>query len=317
MRQAGRSLPEYRALRGEGSILDALRHPELAAELTLQPVRRYGVDAAILYSDIVVPVHAIGFGVDIKAGVGPVVERPFRSSNDLDRLRPLEPEVDTPWVQETIHHLVGELRVPLIGFAGAPFTVASYLIEGRPSRDYALTKQMMYGDPVTFAALLDRLADLASTSLLAQVGAGAGAVQLFDSWAGALAPADYLRYVQPATAKVFAALDGCDVPRIHFGVGTAELLPLMAGAGADVVGVDWRTPLDQARARLGADVALQGNLDPTVCLAPWPVVAEHARSVLAAAGTGPGHIFNLGHGVLPQTDPGILARLVDLVHTAP
>jgi uroporphyrinogen decarboxylase len=316
MRQAGRSLPEYRALRGEGTILDAVRRPELAAELTLQPVRRYGVDAAILYSDIVVPVHAIGFGVDIKAGVGPVVERPFRSPSDLDRLRPLEPEVDTPWVQETIRHLVGELRVPLIGFAGAPFTVASYLIEGRPSRDYALTKQMMYGDPVTFAALLDRLADLAAASLRAQVGAGAAAVQLFDSWAGALAPADYIRYVQPATAKVFAALEPCDVPRIHFGVGTAELLALMAGAGADVVGVDWRTPLDRARSRLGPDVALQGNLDPTVCLAPWPVVAEHARAVLAAAGAGPGHIFNLGHGVLPQTDPDVLARLVDLVHQA-
>jgi uroporphyrinogen decarboxylase len=314
MRQAGRSLPEYRALRAEGTILDAVRRPELAAELTLQPVRRYGVDAAILYSDIVVPVHAIGFGVDIKAGVGPVVERPFRQAQDLGRLRPLEPDEDTPWVQETIRHLAGELRVPLIGFAGAPFTVASYLIEGRPSRDYALTKQLMYSDPVTFAALLDRLADLAAASLQAQVDAGVNAVQLFDSWAGALAPDDYRRYVQPATAKVFAALDGCDVPRIHFGVGTAELLPLMAETGADVVGVDWRTPLDRARARLGPDVALQGNLDPAVCLAPWPVVADHARAILAAAGPGPGHIFNLGHGVLPQTDPDVLARLVDLVH---
>jgi uroporphyrinogen decarboxylase len=316
MRQAGRSLPEYRALRAEGTILDAVRRPDLAAELTLQPVRRYGVDAAILYSDIVVPVHAIGFGVDIKAGVGPIVEHPFRRAGDLERLRPLEPDVDTPWVQETIRILVGELDIPLIGFAGAPFTVASYLIEGRPSRDYALTKQMMYADPVTFAALLDRLAELAATSLRAQIDAGVSAVQLFDSWAGALSPGDYRRYVQPATAKVFAALDGCDVPRIHFGVGTAELLGLMADTGADVVGVDWRTPLDRARDRLGAGVALQGNLDPAVCLAPWPVVEEYARAVLAAAGDQPGHIFNLGHGVLPQTDPDVLARLVELVHTS-
>jgi uroporphyrinogen decarboxylase len=263
-----------------------------------------------------VPVHAIGFGVDIKAGVGPIVEHPFRRAGDLERLRPLEPDVDTPWVQETIRLLVGELDIPLIGFAGAPFTVASYLIEGRPSRDYALTKQMMYADPVTFAALLDRLAELAATSLRAQIDAGVSAVQLFDSWAGALSPEDYRRHVQPATAKVFAALDGCDVPRIHFGVGTAELLGLMADTGADVVGVDWRTPLDRARDRLGAGVALQGNLDPAVCLAPWPVVEEHARAVLAAAGDQPGHIFNLGHGVLPQTDPDVLARLVELVHTS-
>ncbi len=314
MRQAGRSLPEYRALRGEGSILDAVRHPELAAELTLQPVRRYGVDAAVLYSDIVVPVAAVGFGVDIKPGVGPVVEQPFRGPADLDRLRPLEPEVDTPWVQETVRLAVGELSVPLIGFAGAPFTVASYLIEGRPSRDYARTKRLMYGQPDTWATLLDRLADLALSALRAQVEAGAAAVQVFDSWAGALAPADYQRYVQPATAKLLAGLAGQGVPRIHFGVATGELLPLMAAAGADVVGVDWRIPLDRARARLGSGVAVQGNLDPAVCLAPLEVVAEHARAVLAAAGPDPGHIFNLGHGVLPQTDPDTLAFLVDLVH---
>jgi uroporphyrinogen decarboxylase len=314
MRQAGRSLPEYRALRGEGSILDAVRQPELAAELTLQPVRRYGVDAAVLYSDIVVPVAAVGFGVDVKPGVGPLVERPFGGAADLRRLRPLEPEADIPWVQETVRLLVDELTVPLIGFAGAPFTVASYLIEGRPSRDYARTKQLMYGDPATWAALLDRLADLALSSLRAQVEAGASAVQLFDSWAGALAPADYKRFVQPATAKVLAGLAGYDVPRIHFGVGTGELLTLMARSGADVVGVDWRVPLDQARARVGPGVAVQGNLDPTVCLAPRDVVAEQARAVLSAAGATPGHIFNLGHGVLPQTDPDTLAFLVDLVH---
>jgi uroporphyrinogen decarboxylase len=315
MRQAGRSLPEYRALRGEGSILDAVRHPDLAAELTLQPVRRYGVDAAILFSDIVVPVAAIGFGVDVKPGVGPVVDRPFRSRADLARLRPLEPEQDVPWVQETVRILAKELAVPLIGFAGAPFTVASYLIEGRPSRDYTRTKSLMHADPETWAALLERLADLALMYLRAQIEAGAAAVQLFDSWAGVLSPADYRRHVLPASTRVFAGLDDLGVPRIHFGVGTGELLPLMGEAGADVVGVDWRVPLDRARARVGGGKAVQGNLDPMVCLAPWDVVAEQARRVLAEAGPSPGHIFNLGHGVVPETSPDILARLVDLVHT--
>ena len=314
MRQAGRALPEYRALRGSGSILDAVRHPELAAEVTLQPVRRYGVDAAILFSDIVVPVAAIGFGVDIRPGTGPIVERPFRSRDDLSRLRPLEPTEDIPWVQETVEILVKELTVPLIGFAGAPFTVASYLIEGGASRDYAMTKRLMHAEPQTWAALLDRLADLALAFLRAQVDAGAGAVQLFDSWAGALSPADYRRHVMPASARIFAGLEDLGVPRIHFGVGTGELLGLMGQAGADVVGVDWRVPLDVARVRVGPDKAVQGNLDPLVCLAPWPVVAEQARRVLAEAGPGPGHIFNLGHGVVPQTDPDTLARLVDLVH---
>ena len=314
MRQAGRSLPEYRALRGSGNILDAVRHPELAAEVTLQPVHRYGVDAAILFSDIVVPVAAIGFGVDIRPGTGPIVERPFRSRDDLSRLRPLEPTEDIPWVQETVEILVKELTVPLIGFAGAPFTVASYLIEGGASRDYAMTKRLMHAEPQTWAALLDRLADLALAFLRAQVEAGAGAVQLFDSWAGALSPADYQRHVMPASARIFAGLEDLGVPRIHFGVGTGELLGLMGQAGADVVGVDWRVPLDVARVRVGPDKAVQGNLDPLVCLAPWPVVAEQARRVLAEAGPGPGHIFNLGHGVVPQTDPDTLARLVDLVH---
>jgi uroporphyrinogen decarboxylase len=316
MRQAGRSLPEYRARRGPGSILEAIRTPDLAAELTLQPVRRYGVDAAILFSDIVVPVAAIGFGVDVRPGIGPVVEQPFRSAQDLDRLRPLEPETDAPWVAETVRLLVKELTVPLIGFAGGPFTVASYLIEGRPSRDYARTKRLMYSEPATFTALLDRLADLATASLRAQIEAGAQAIQLFDSWVGSLAPADYRRYVLPASAKVFASLADLNVPRIHFGVGTGELLGLMAEAGADVVGVDWRVPLQEARQRVGPGIAIQGNLDPTVCLADWEVVEEQARAVIDAAGPQPGHIFNLGHGVLPETDPDILGRLVELVHSA-
>ena len=314
MRQAGRSLPEYRALRGDGPILDAVAKPELAAELTLQPVRRYGVDAAILFSDIVVPVAAVGFGVDVVPGVGPVTERPFRSEKDLTRLRPLEPEVDIPYVLEAVRILVAELEVPLIGFAGAPFTVASYLIEGRPSRDYALTKTLMRTDPVLWRRLLDALADMALASLRAQVAAGARALQLFDSWAGALSPDDYRTHVLPSTAKVLAGVADLGVPRIHFGVGTGELLRYMAGAGADVVGVDWRVSLDEARRRVGPQRAVQGNLDPVVCLAPWEVVAAEARRVLERAGGQAGHVFNLGHGVLPQTDPDTVQRVVDLVH---
>ncbi|MDP9404335.1 MAG: uroporphyrinogen decarboxylase [Actinomycetota bacterium] len=313
MRQAGRSLPEYRAVRGTGNILDAIGRPELAAEITLQPVRRYGVDAAILYSDIVVPVAAIGFGVEVVPGVGPVVREPFRSKADLVRLRPLEPEDDTPYVLETVRAVVAELNVPLIGFAGAPFTVASYLIEGRGSRTCSLTKRLMREDTATWHALLDALADLALSSLRSQVAAGASAVQLFDSWAGALSPDDYTRYVLPATRRIFAGLADLDAPRIHFGVGTGELLGLMAGAGADVVGVDWRVPLDAARARVGPGKTLQGNLDPSVCLAPMDVVEAEVAKVLEAGG-GTGHVFNLGHGVLPQTDPGVLQRVVELVH---
>ncbi|MET0727855.1 MAG: uroporphyrinogen decarboxylase [Acidimicrobiales bacterium] len=315
MRQAGRSLPEYRALRGEGSILDAIADPALAAEITLQPVRRYGVDAAILYSDIVVPAAAIGFGVDVAPGVGPVVSEPFRTAADLDRLRPFEPQVDAPYVQETIRLVVHELAdtTPLIGFAGAPFTVASYLIEGGPSRTYARTKALMHGDPRLWCQLLDRLADMAIASLLAQVAAGASAIQLFDSWAGSLAPDVYQELVMPASAKVFAALGATGVPRIHFGVGTGELLTLMGDAGADVVGVDWRVPIDLARLRVPGK-AVQGNLDPAICLAVWDVVAERTRDVLRRNGGQPGHIFNLGHGVTPDLDPGILKEVVDLVH---
>jgi len=315
MRQAGRSLPEYRKVRGPGSILDAIAQPDLAAEITLQPVRRYGVDAAILYSDIVVPVAAIGFGVDIAPGIGPVVEQPFRSVADLDRLRPLEPELDTPYVLETIASLVGELDVPLIGFAGAPFTVASYLIEGKPSRTYGLTKAMMHGEPALWHQLMQRLADLAIASLRSQIQAGASAIQLFDSWVGTLSEADYVEFVAPHTARIFAAVDDLAVPRIHFGVDTGELLAPMAHTGADVVGVDWRVPLDVAGARVGIDKAVQGNLDPAICLAPWPVVEAQVRRVLADGARHPGaHIFNLGHGVTPDLDPGVLTQVVELVH---
>jgi uroporphyrinogen decarboxylase len=316
MRQAGRSLPEYREIRGVGSILDAVRDPDLATLITLQPVRRYGVDAAILYSDIVVPVAAVGFGVDVASGIGPVVAEPLRSVTDLRRLRPLEPDEDCPWVAQTVRQLVSELGdVPLIGFAGAPFTVASYLIEGGPSRELARTKAMMLGEPALWHDLLDRLADLALTSLRSQVEAGAAAIQLFDSWAGSLSPDLYEQHVLPASSRVFAGLADLGVPAIHFGVTTGELLPLLAKAGADVVGVDWRVPLDEARRRLGPTIAVQGNLDPALCLAPWPAVAERVRDILARNQGQPGHIFNLGHGVLPDTDPDTLARIVELVHS--
>lgn len=313
MRQAGRSLPEYREIRGTGTILRAIADPELATEITLQPVRRYGVDAAILYSDIMTPVHAIGFGVDIAPGVGPVVEEPFRGRGDLDRLRPLDPEADTPYVLETVRNLVAELPVPLIAFAGAPFTVASYLLEGRPSRTYVRTKALMHTDEALWFELLDRLADLAVASLRSQVANGAAALQLFDSWAGALSPQDYARFVLPASRKVLDAVADLGVPRIHFGVSTGELLGLMADAGADVVGVDWRTPLDAARTRVPAGTSLQGNLDPAVVAAGWDVTRPEALDVLARGG-GRGHVFNLGHGVLPETDPATLERLVELVH---
>jgi uroporphyrinogen decarboxylase len=318
MRQAGRSLPEYRAARGAGSILDAIRQPELAAELTLQPVRRHGVDAAILFSDIVVPAAAVGFGVEVEQGRGPVIDRPFRRAEDLARLRPLDPVADTGYVLEAIRLATAELDplgIPLIGFAGAPFTVASYLVEGGPSRVYAHTKALMRGDPALWARLLDALADMALVSLRAQVSAGASAVQLFDSWVGALSPTDYERHVLPASRKVFAGLAELGVPRIHFGVGTGELLGSMATAGAEVMGVDWRIPLDEARRRLGPGPALQGNLDPTICLAPWDVVEAEVHDVLARGG-GTGHVFNLGHGVLPETDPDVLTRVVELVHAS-
>jgi uroporphyrinogen decarboxylase len=317
MRQAGRSLPEYRALRGEGSILDAIHDPALSAEVTLQPVRRYGVDAAILFSDIVVPAHAIGFGVDVTPGLGPVVSQPFRSAADLPRLRPFEPAVDAPYVAETVRLVVDELGgTPLIGFAGAPFTVASYLVEGGPSREYARTKALMLGRPDLWTRLLDALADMAIASLRAQVQAGARAVQVFDSWAGAVDPPTYKAHVMPASARIFAGLADLGVPRIHFGVGTGELLGLMGEAGADVVGVDWRVPLDAGWDRVGSEKAVQGNLDPAVLFAPWDVVATETGKVLERAGGRAGHVFNLGHGVLPDTDPDVLTRLVELVHSS-
>jgi uroporphyrinogen decarboxylase len=316
MRQAGRALPEYRAERGAGSILEAIAQPELVAKLTLQPVTRYGTDAAIFFSDIVVPVAAIGFGVDLAPGIGPVVSRPFTSKEDLQRLRPLEPEIDTPYVTEAVRILAGELAVPLIGFAGGPFTVASYLVEGAPSKNFTRVKSLMHADPGLWHQLIENLTDLALASLRSQLDAGADVVQVFDSWAGNLTPHHYEELVLPATRRLFAELASShpDVPTILFGVGTGELLHLMGTAGSSVVGIDWRVPLDEARRRVGPGIAVQGNLDPALCLSTWPVAAAETREVLARAGDAPGHIFNLGHGVLPETDPAILEDVVRLVH---
>jgi uroporphyrinogen decarboxylase len=315
MRQAGRSLPEYRRAREGVAMLDSCMRPDLVVEITMQPVRRYGVDAAIYFSDIVVPLKAIGVDLDIKPGVGPVVAAPLRRSEDLDVLRPLVAD-DVPYVTESVGRLVGELgATPLIGFAGAPFTLASYLVEGGPSRNHEHTKALMYGDEATWHDLMDRLATISLEYLRVQVAAGASAVQLFDSWVGALPAADYVRYVLPHSRRILAGLADLGVPRIHFGVNTGELLALMGEAGADVVGVDYRVPLDEAARRVGAGRALQGNLDPAVLFAPLPAVEERTRQVLADARDLPGHVFNLGHGVLPTTDPDVLARVVELVHS--
>ena len=316
MRQAGRSLPEYKRVREGVGMLESCTRPELVTEITLQPLRRYHVDAAILFSDIVVPLRAIGVDVDIKPGIGPVVERPFRTLDDVSRLRPLEPD-DVPFISDSVKALVGELGgTPLIGFAGGPFTLASSLIEGGPSKNHDRTMALMYGDPQLWHALLGRLATIAIGFLRAQVAAGASAVQLFDSWAGVVSPADYRRAILPHTSRIFEALAASGVPRIHFGVGTGELLGLLGEAGADVGGVDWRIPLDEAARRVPPGKALQGNLDPAVLLAPWDVVAARAREVLAAGRSANGHVFNLGHGVPPETNPDTLARLTDLVHEA-
>jgi uroporphyrinogen decarboxylase len=313
MRQAGRSLPEYRALRSTGSILEAIAQPEIAAEVTLQPVRRYGVDAAVLFSDIVVPYHALGFGVDVEPGRGPVIEHPFTASNDLARLRDLE-ESDIQHVTTTVDLVVAALGdTPLIGFAGAPFTVASYLVEGAPTREFAVIKTMMHREPELFDRLLDRLVDITVTFLRAQITHGARAIQLFDSWAGSLTREEYRRFALPATQRVFEGIADLDVPTILFGVGTGELLGLMSQSGCSVVGIDWHVDLDEGRRRVG-DLPVQGNLDPARCLGGDALAVEATREVLAKAGSEPGHIFNLGHGVLPSTDPAVLEAVVRVVH---
>lgn len=314
MRQAGRSLPEYRALRGTGSILEAIADPAVACEITLQPVRRYGVDAAVLFSDIVVPFHAIGFGVDVVPGRGPVIERPFTHARDLERLRDLNDD-DLRHVTDTIDLVVTELATtdtPLIGFAGAPFTVASYLVEGGPTRDFGVIKSLMHADPALFDQLLDRLVAITITFLRAQVRHGARALQLFDSWAGALTRDEYERFALPATTRVLEGVADLDVPTILFGVGTGELLDLMSKARSSVMGIDWHVDLDEGRRRVHQPV--QGNLDPARCLSGADLAIEATREVLARAGHEAGHIFNLGHGVLPTTDPSVLEAVVHVVH---
>ena len=316
MRQAGRYLPEYRKLRGDRDILGAIRRPEEAAEITLQPLRRMPLDAAIVFSDIVVPLAAIGLPIRIEQGRGPVLNEPIRGDGDLKRLRPLEPETDEPYALEAIRLLVKELEVPLIGFAGAPFTLASYLIEGGPSRDHARTKALWWSEPAVWNRLLDALVSIVVAHVRAQVAAGAGAVQIFDSWVGALAPDVYREAVAPHMRRLFDEIADLETPTIHFGVGTGELLGPMAEAGGDAIGVDARVPLDVAWDRVGgpAERAVQGNLDPSVLLAPWPAVEAQALDVLARADGRDGHVFNLGHGVLPATPVEHLQRLVELVH---
>ncbi len=316
MRQAGRCLADYRALRERYDILTLAKTPELCAEVTRMPVDAFGVDAAVLFADIMLPLEPMGVSLEIQPDVGPIIHEPIRSRADVDRLRPVQPEADLCFVLDAIrlvrHDLGG--RQAVIGFSGAPFTLACYLVEGRPSRDYAVAKAFMYREPEAWHALMAKLSTVVVDYLNAQVAAGAHVVQLFDSWVGSLSPSDYVAYVQPHVARIFAGVQGA--PTIHFGTGTAALLELMAGAGGDVIGVDHRQSLDQAWQRIGHGRGIQGNLDATRLLAGWEATSEGAREVLRQADRRAGHIFNLGHGVLPDTDPATLERVVELVHGA-
>ncbi|MEX0674558.1 MAG: uroporphyrinogen decarboxylase [Gaiellaceae bacterium] len=315
MRQAGRSLPEYRAIRERWGLFDVVRQPELCAEVTLQPVRRHDVDAAVMFTDIMFPVLGMGVEVDLVENVGPVVDRPVESAADVARLAVPEPEESCPFILESVR-LVREALRPdqaVIGFCGGPFTVAGYLVEGKPTREFVKVKSMMYREPEVWHALMEKLADAFVKYVAGKVRAGADVIQVFDSWVGALSPADYAEFVQPYSARILGSLD---VPTIHFGTGTATLLGAMREAGGDVIGLDWRIPLDEGWERVGFDRGVQGNLDPAVLLGPWERAEEAARDVLARAGGRPGHIFNLGHGVLPATDPADLSRLVNLVKEA-
>jgi uroporphyrinogen decarboxylase len=312
MRQAGRSLPEYRAIRERHGFFEVAETPELCAEVTLQPVRRHGVDAAVMFADIMTPVRGMGVDVELVEGVGPVLERPIRSAADVDRLVVPDPEEAFAPVLEAVRLVRAELPadVAVIGFCGGPFTVASYLVEGRPGRELARTKALMLGEPVVWEALLTKLADTFAAYVAAKAQAGADAIQLFDSWVGTLTAAHYRDHVAPWSARV---LDAADVPTIHFGTGATHLLEELAAAGGDAVGLDWRTPLDEGWARVPGR-AVQGNLDPAALLAPWEIAEREALEVLARAGGRAGHVFNLGHGVLPETDPEAVTRLAHLVH---
>ncbi len=316
MRQAGRCLAEYRELRKRYDILTMAKTPELCAQVTLMPVKEFGVDAAVLYADIMLPLEGMGVSLEIEPDVGPIIHNPVRTMQDVDALRVIDPEEATPFVMEAIRLVRRELegKQAVIGFSGAPFTLACYLIEGRPSRDYAIAKSLMYGQPETWNALMNKLTEVVSRYLVAQVSAGADVVQLFDSWVGALSPSVYKRFVQPYSKRIFDAVKQTSTPSIHFGTGTASLLELMTEAGGDVISIDWRMDLDTAWTRIGYDRGIQGNLDPTLLLTPWNVIEEGMHDVLRRAANRPGHIFNLGHGVLAPTPPEILRRLVDAVH---
>lgn len=315
MRQAGRSLPEYRELRMGTDMLDACLQPELASEITLQPVRRHGVDAGIFFSDIVIPVRLAGVDVRIAPGRGPVLAEPVRTAADVASLPPLDPAALEP-IREAVRRTVAELGpTPLIGFAGAPYTLASYLVEGGPSKEQLKTRALMHSEPETWHTLLSWCADVTGAFLEAQLAAGASAGQLFDSWAGSLSLADYTAHVAPHSARALGPARALGVPLVHFGVGTGELLPAMHAVGVDVMGVDWRIPLDEASRRVGADVPLQGNIDPALLAAPWSVLEAHVRDVLQRGRAAKAHVVNLGHGVPPETDPAVLTRVVELVHS--
>jgi uroporphyrinogen decarboxylase len=313
MRQAGRSLPEYRAIRKRFDLFEVCRNPELCAQVTLQPAHPHGVDAAVMFADIMLPVLGMGIEVDLVESVGPVIEHPIRTAADVEKLRVPEPEESVPFILEAVRlvrdALPGEHAV--IGFAGGPFTVAGYLIEGRPTRDFQRTKALMYGTPEVWHALMDKLVKTFDRYLRAQVGAGADVIQVFDSWVGALSVDDYHEFVAPYSARVLA---GLEVPTIHFGTGTAHLLEDLAAAGGNVIGLDWRIPIDRGWSLVGEDRAVQGNLDPALLLGPWERVEAAALRILDLVDSRPGHIFNLGHGVLPATAPADLRRLVELVH---
>jgi uroporphyrinogen decarboxylase len=313
MRQAGRSLPEYRELRKHHSLFEVCRQPELCAEVTLQPVRAHGVDAAVMFADIMLPVLGMGIDVELVEGVGPVVERPIQSLGDVERLSVPDPQESAPFILEAVRLVRDELgpNEAVIGFAGGPFTVAGYLIEGKPTREFAKTKACMYGSPEVWHGLMDKLAETFVPYLAAKVDAGADVVQLFDSWVGALSADDYREFVAPYSQRVLA---GVDVPTIHFGTGTLHLLGDMAAVGGDVIGLDWRVPIERGWEIVGPDRAVQGNLDPALLLGPWERAEAATLEILEAVAGRHGHIFNLGHGVLPDTEPAVLGQLVELVH---
>jgi uroporphyrinogen decarboxylase len=318
MRQAGRCLADYRELRKKYDILTMAKTPELCTQVSLMPVQKLGVDAAVLYADIMLPLEPMGISLEIEPDLGPIIHNPVRTMKDVEALRVINTEESVPFVMEAIRMVHRELagKQAVIGFSGAPFTLACYMIEGRPSRDYSLAKSLMYGQPEVWKALMTKLADVVSDYLVAQIRTGADVVQLFDSWVGALSPSVYRRFVLPYTQRIFSAIKQTGTPAIHFGTGTAALLPLMAKAGGDVISVDWRVDLDEAWEQIGYDYGIQGNLDPTLLLTPWPVIEAGMHDVLRRAANRPGHIFNLGHGVLAPTDPDMLHRLVDAVHKA-